>query len=702
LVKLNMNSNFSRRTLFKGLLSASAVALIPMSGIAEAAPSSLALQAVQQALRGDFLTGGDLAQQSGDQAAVKLVELLFLRDHGAQAGHARIVAFLDAAPNWPLTDTLLKRAEQALYENTQDTNTALVHFSSKKPLTPYGMLALARARYVAGKTEQAKSALREAWNSPNLTSDLEKLALAEFGNQLTIADHKSRLWRLIYAQEGNAAVRHAKRLGGDYQKAAAVGQMLLRGDSGADRRYAALPAGMKNELALRLVLARYYRRQGKFDQARSILMSANDHPNIALDPQAWWEERRIVARRSVGPNHGAHWNAAYQMSRDHGLPAGESAIEAEFIAGWVALRYLKKPDTAMVHFAKLDDFAVSRTDKARAAYWIGRTHTSLGDKASARAAYQAAAKHSTVYYGQLAREQLGLGNTPESINGGQASAAAQAKVERDEVVRAMRLMSQAGTKDQLNMFLWSLASRFKSTDEMNAAAAIVQNIAGTSWSLRLAKAASQRHIDIDAWSYPITGLPRWAQIGKPIERSLVFALSRQESEFDPNAGSSVGAQGLMQLMPGTARLVANQYRVPYTQSKLRSDPAYNVKLGAAHLADLVDNFNGSYVLTLVAYNAGPRRSREWVEEYGDPRAGQVDAVDWIECIPFEETRGYVQKVMQNVHVYRSRLAPDSVRPMTADLKRGTPAELSVASTTPSTNPTACKGHTLSSLMSSCD
>jgi soluble lytic murein transglycosylase len=455
---------------------------------------------------------------------------------------------------------------------------------------------------------------------------------------------------------------------------------------------------MKNEAAMKLMLARFYRRQEKFDQARAVLVSM---PATVSDPEAVWGERRTIARRSVGPNHGAHWSAAYKMAKNHGLPAGDSAMEAEFIAGWIALRYLDKTDVAMVHFGKYDTMAVTRTDKAKAAYWIGRTSAVIGDKSNAKAAYQTAAAHSTVFYGQLAREQLGLGHTPESINGGQASAAAQNKIERDEVVRAMRLMASAGSKDQLNMFLWSLANRFNSADEMNAAASVVQNIAGTSWALRLAKGASQRGIDIDAWSYPVMGLPRWAQIGKPIERSLVFALSRQESEFDPNAGSSVGAQGLMQLMPGTARLVAQQYRVPFVQAKLKGDPAYNVKLGAAHLADLVDDFNGSYILTLVAYNAGPRRSREWVDEFGDPRGGQVDAIDWVECIPFDETRQYVQKVLQNVHVYRSRLAPDSVRPMTADLKRGTPSEIVTASTSAAA-PSRCKGNPITALLNACN
>jgi soluble lytic murein transglycosylase len=688
--------NVSRRGFLTGLLASSAVALIPVQALAGA--GGLATQAIQYAVQGDFQTGGELAQRSGDQAAVKLVELLFLRDHGHETGIGRIIAFLNAAPNWPLTDTLLKRAEQALYETPQDTQTALSHFKTREPQTPTGMLALARAHYTAGDAAVGKQYLARAWNNSNVDAELEKKVLAEFGPQLTSADHRSRLWRLIYAQESSAAIRNAKRLGGDYVNAALVAQMLHRGIGGADHQYAGLPPNIRNELSLRYALARFYRRAEKFDKARAII-SAVKGP--VADPFAWWEERRIIARRSVGPNNVDHFNAAYQIAKNHGLPSSEQAMEAEFIAGWVALRFLRKPDVALNHFSRYDNIAITRTDKAKAEYWIGRAAGAIGDKASQHSAFQASAQHSTVYYGQLAREQLGFGATAERINSGQPSAAAMAKVERDEVVRAMRLMAQVAPKEKLNIFLWSLANRFNTVDELNAAATVVQNVAGTSWSLRLAKAASQRGLDIDSWSYPVMALPRWAQIGKPIERSLVFALSRQESEFDPNAGSSVGAQGLMQLMPGTARLVARQYRVPFVQAKLRGDPAYNVKLGAAHLADLVDSFSGSYVLTLVAYNAGPRRAREWVEQYGDPRGGQVDPIDWVECIPFDETRQYVQKVMQNVHVYRSRLAPDTVRPMTADLKRGTPSDINVASTTPVENPQRCKGNSLMDMLSSC-
>lgn len=691
----------TRRKFLNGFVSCAALLAIPVVKPLMAMPSGLAVQSVQRALAGDFLNAGTLASQSGDSAAVKLVELIFLRDHGAQAGYQRILDFLNGAPNWPLTETLLRRAEQALYENNQNADTVLRYYQTRVPVTAYGMLAMARAHYGSGDAAKGKIWLHKAWGNTDIDAQLEQKILGEFAGQLNNADHQWRFSKLVFAQEPTAAIRNAKRLGGDYLNGAYAAQALIGNQNSGVQKYDALSAAVKNNMGLKYALARFYRKQEKYVKARALLASISGDAVAMVDPEAWWTERKIVALHSVGPNHSDSWNVAYQIVHNHGLSSGDTAVEGTFVSGWIALRYLKKPDLALKHFAKLQELAPTRTEKARAAYWIGRSYQAMGDKATAKTAFQDAAQNTSVYYGQLAREQIGLGNRPEEIISGSASAAAQAHVEQDEVVRAFKIMARAGTKNQLNIFLWSLASRFKNADEMNAVASVVQTVAGTSCALRLAKAAGKRGIDIDAWSYPVRGLPNWSQIGKPIEKSLVFALSRQESEFDPNAGSSVGAQGLMQLMPGTARLVARQYGVSFNVGSLKSDPAYNVKLGAAHLADLVSTFNGSYILTLVAYNAGPRRAREWVDEFGDPRGAQVDPVDWVECIPFNETRQYVQKVMQNVHIYRSRLSPASVQPMTADLKRGTPAELNVASTSTAPAPN-CMGGSIRSYISSCN
>lgn len=694
-----MTPNLSRRHILKGLFAASAVAALPFAvGPAVAAP---AVDAIRLALKGDYQAAGPLAASSGDDAAVKLVELIYLRDKGAKAGYGRIMAFLDTSPKWPLIDSLLIRAEQALFESGDRSSKVLDHFSKRKPRTSYGNLALARAAYAAGDSETGHAALVSAWDNAAMDADVEKIAASEFASVLTEADHRRRLWQLIYAQESNAALRHARRLGTGYVNIAKVAQALLRSTAGSEKQFASLSAANRAIPALRYALARHYRRQEKFGKARAILVAAPKSAAEMGDPEAWWTERRIIARRSVGPNHRDTWTTGYQIAAQHGLSGGDAAVEAEFLAGWIALRYLNKPETAMNHFAALQKIAPTRTEKARAAYWIGRTHDAGGDKDEARSNYKAAAQYSTLYYGQLAREKIGMGQVPERIESGGTTDAARAVVDRDDVMRAFRLMAQASGKANLHMFLWSICSRFNSLPEMNAAAAVVHQLGGTTHALRLAKAASQRNIDIDAYSYPVRGLPDWKQMGKPVEKALVFGLSRQESEFDPQAGSKVGAQGLMQLMPGTAKLIARQYGLAYDQGKLKGDPAYNVKLGAAHLGDLIDDFGGSYVLTLVAYNAGPRRAREWVEEYGDLRNGQIDAIDWVESIPFQETRQYVQKVLQNLHIYRSRLAPKTVRPMSADLRRGSSGELTVASTSTPAD-TGCTGGSIKALITGCD
>lgn len=670
---------------------------------AEPEASSLAVQAAKLALAGKFVEAGTTAERSKDPAAAKLVELIYLRDQSKEAGYARIMNFLDAAPNWPLSEALIKRAERTLYTNNEPAAVILGHFANRKPQTPEGALALARAMLAKGDAATAALLVRGAWNDPNLDADLEKQAGSEFKALLGPEDYRSRMWRLIYAGEGAAAVRAARGLGSDYQKAASVAKELLRGPAGADKLFGKLPPAMRNQLPMKYALVRYYRRANRWDEARAILVGIPSDPSVLGDVNAWWAERRIIARHSVGPTHPGAAKAAYQIARSHGFSSGEGAIEGEFLAGWVALRSLNDPAKALGHFQKLDTLAGTSTEKARAKYWLGRTFTALKRPADAKSAYREASQYSTIYYGQLAREQIGLGKVPEEISSGTPSPAAQAKIDRDEVVRAFAIMAKAGGKNDLYMFPWSFANRFDTTDEMNAAATVAWNAGGPTLAVRLAKAAELRDIDIGSWSYPVKALPDWKQVGKPVERALVFALSRQESEFNPMAGSSVGAQGLMQIMPATARLIAKRYGLSYRNGMLTGDPSYNVKLGAAHLGDLIDDYGGSYVLTLVAYNAGPRRSREWVAEYGDLRDGKVDPIDWVESIPFQETRQYVQKVLQNIHVYRSRLAPATVRPMSADLGRGSATPIKVAASADDRRASPnCNGGSIADLISACE
>jgi soluble lytic murein transglycosylase len=569
-------------------------------------------------------------------------------------------------------------------------------------MTSEGALALARARLASGDRAAAQSLVRKVWSDPDIDGGLEKAVASEFKALLSADDERRRVWRLIYAQKPVAAGRAAKRLSSADQTAVKVAQALLRGVAGADKQYAKLPAASRDLLAVKYALANFHRKRQDYAKARRVLVGIPSDAALLGDPEAWWVERRIVARHTIGPKRKASYKTAYRIAGAHGFAAGDGAVEGEFLAGWIALRHLKEPQTALGHFRRLAEVAPSRTEKARAAYWLGRTYETLDRDGDARSAFREAAQYSTVYYGRLARERIGLGKVPEEIAGGEPSAAARERIDRDEVVRAFKMVAEAGGRQHLSMFLWSFAQRFGTVDEMNAAASVVWEEAGATLAVRLAKAAAQHNIDIDAWSYPVRALPDRKQIGRPVEKALVFALARQESEFNATAGSKAGAQGLMQIMPATARLIAKRYRLAYKPGMLTADPAYNVKLGAAHLGDLLDDYGGSYVLAFVAYNAGPRRSREWVAEYGDLRSRDIDPIDWVESIPFQETRQYVQKVLQNIHVYRSRLAPATVRPMSADLARGAVKPIKVADSAGDAKAAACAGGSIVDLISACE
>ncbi|CAN5508407.1 lytic transglycosylase domain-containing protein [soil metagenome] len=695
------------RVAFTALLAGSV--LSPVGPFGATAPAiavpqvnGSAVQAAETAFKGDFVRAGVLAERSGDQAAVKLVELLYLRSNWKSAGYTRIMNFIKAAPRWPLAETLLKRAEQTLYNNQATAQMVFNHFAERSPLTPEGMLALARAKLATGDAAGARKLVSKVWTTQVLDAGLERQVANEFGPLLSSSDHRERLWNLIYLQETNAAARAAKFLSRDYQTAAKVAQALIRGAGSADKQFASLSAVMRQQPALEYALARAYRKANRDSKAFAILSSVSGH-NEANDGEAWWIERRIVARQLLAHDSRDSWKSAYQLARGHGFTKGEYAVEGEFLAGWIALRFLKDGDLAVKHFTHLQAVAVTRTEKARAAYWLGRAYAAVGNSGDAKASYRLAAQTPTIFYGQLAREQLGLGDEPFKIPSGQPSAAARAEIDNDEVMRAFAIVAKTGRERELNSFLWAISGRFKSVDEMNAAADVAARAGGPATAVRLAKLAGQKGYDIDSWGYPTKALPDWKSIGKPVERPLVYGLSRQESEFDPNAGSGAGARGLMQLMPGTAQLIARQYKLSYAANKLTGDPSYNVKLGAAHLGDLIDDFGGSYILTLAAYNACPRRAREWVQAYGDPRGGTIDPIDWIELIPFTETRNYVQKVMQNVHVYRARMAPGTMRGMMADLRRGAPKSLALANTAePGTSKCSAKGGDITDLISSCD
>ncbi|HHN67145.1 MAG TPA: lytic transglycosylase domain-containing protein [Thermopetrobacter sp.] len=658
-------------TSIRAFITAS-IALLTVSFMAPSASalSSTGVQAVRAALKTQFDGAARLARQSGDQAAMTLVEWLTLMRRNKDVSAQRLLNFAERYPMWPLAATIRAWGERNLMQS-RDVAAIRRYYAQRRPASLYGRVALATALKAEGKRDEAARLIRAAWVSPALPGAAGTFILRHHRELLSRAAHEERLWRLITDQKTAAAARHARRLSAAHVRAAEAARALIRRRANGPRLFRALPAAMRNQPALRYAYARYWRRKVMPLKALSILERAPGRAR-QLDPERWWTEKRLVARQLLARNYRRHWPRAYRLAASHGF-SGKSrqGYRGASLAGFIALRKLGRARAAHRHFLNAAKHARSRTQKSRAWYWVGRAREKLGDMAGARRAYAEAARTPTLYYALLAREKLGRGTHPLPIPAKRPSTAARAAVNGSLIGRAVRYLRAAGGKDRLRAFVWPLALTFKGErDKLAAAAALMWDAGGPAMAVRLAKAAGSIGVDIDNYGYPLRALPGYRHRGPALERAVLLGLIRQESEFDPKAGSRVGAQGLMQLMPGTARRVARRIGVGYHHGWLTARPSYNLMLGHHYLANLVQRFGGSYILAFAGYNAGPLNARKWLSRYGDFRSGEVDPIDWVEMIPFTETRTYVQKVMQNVHIYRARLGRKSI-PISRDLYRGT-------------------------------
>jgi soluble lytic murein transglycosylase len=648
-------------------------------GLSSARATDAGTRAVAMILNRQYEAAVGAARASGSPAAEKVVEWYYIRDKFREAGYPRIMRFLTENPGWPAEKAFISRAQILLWENNAGPDALAQHFAVYEPVASEGYAAKARLMLAQGNQQEARRLVREAWLMKSLKTDTEQEIAREFASLLGPADHEARLWAMVMAQDTAQAARASRYLSANHQAAAkAAAQMLAKG--GSDQGYKALPKAMQQEPAMRYVRARWFRVQNKYTAARDMLLASPKTHAEQINPEQWFIEKRIVTRYLLsGKQHDPR--NAYRLAASHGFTKGKHFEEGEFLAGFVALRYLNDTKSAAKHFRRLAEGASNRTEGSRGYYWLGRALDAQGDKQGARQAYAAAANSPTLFYGQLAMDKIGKGRDNVEISRVRFTDADMAATRGDSLMAGMLLIERAGGEGSLGVFLEPLAQRLKTPGQLAAAASLLAKTGEPYLAVRFAKAALVRGVDLDEWAYPVNILPKWRPAGPPVERAMVYGLARQESEFFPLAKSPVGALGLMQLMPATAKTVASRYGVSgHSTERLTRDPAHNLTLGQAHLGELVKGYRGSYILTFAAYNAGPGRVRQWIDLYGDPRTA-IDPVDWIELVPVAETRRYMQKVMQNVHIYRARLGePNQL--MVADLARGGAGGNATASTTP--------------------
>ena len=630
--------------------------------------------------RGDFalLSDGLRAAGKDDWPTVRALErraddplardvLRWVRLTGdKEAPFAELSQGLQDFAEWPRRTAIRANAEAAIGRSRLQPAVIDQWFVANPATTGPGLLAHADALFALGQGAEATKQLKSAWREHLLSRKIQDEALSRHQHRLSRADHAARVDFLLWHGHRSNANALAARLSRQ-DRALAVARIRLAARSrGVDSAIAAVPRALQKDPGLLYERARWRRRARRTEDARSLILEIPaDLPKHAAERV--WGERRIHISRALKARE---FLIAYKIAAAHGLTVGEKFADGEWLAGWLALRRLNDLPAAEQHFTRLKAGVSTPISLARANYWLARTAEARGDLPLANTRYREAATYATTYYGQLAVARLGdaaravrlptdASPTPEQI----------AEFMSRPPVRALRLFAELDEPRRFDAFAFALDDRFDEPWEYALLAEIAFSYGREKVGVRGGKTGLARGVLEPSAAYPVidvSAIPRHAP-----EPAFVLALARQESEFYARAVSHAGARGLMQLLPRTARATARSRGRPYRYNWLTDDPDYNLEIGSTHLGDLVREFDGSYIMAAAGYNAGGSRVRRWIREYGDPRSPDVDAVDWVESIPFSETRNYVQRVMENLNVYRGRLNGGQMDIQTdRDLKRG--------------------------------
>ena len=621
-------------------------------------------QAIQLVKEHKFSAAPTFAAASiNDPVAQKLVEWTYLRDPGSPAGFDRYNAFLKANAEWS-SILLRRRAEARLWQEGRDAATVR-RFVGEQPVSALGRLAVVRALNESDRARAARE-IRAIWQSSELSAELEAAIAKAFPGELIADDDVARMDRRIGAKDFAAAMRAAKRLGAAQVAIVKACEGAEATSTKSEALLAAVPKEARGDLGY--ALCRLHRLLAHDDVAAAVklLAEVSGDDLRRQDTDEWWRESRTLARRLLDLGDA---KTAYRVVRDAAVPANPYyRAEFHFMPGWIALRFLSDPMTALRHFAKVDEGSSDPIVLARAAYWRGRAFEAAGQFDEMKAQYAAAARYPTAYYGQLARARIGVSEIALRSTQPQVMEGA-----RSELLQAADTLYAIGEFDLLLSFVSDLAETSSDVVTLSALGELTARHNDAQAMLVIGKTALARGLAMERYAFPEIGVPAYSPIAPPIDRCMVYSIVRTESAFDQRDASPANAVGLMQITAEAGRDTAKRFGVVYDWKRLVSDPVYNTQMGAAEISALFREYTGSYIMTFAGYNAGRGRVREWVARHGDPRDPKIDAVDWVERIPLAETRNYVQRVMENLQVYAARLGA-SVATVEPNLHRVTTIE----------------------------
>lgn len=596
---------------------------------------------------GNWDSAAILAARDG-QVAADVIEWHRLR--AGRGSYAEARDFLDRRPDWPGEEYLRKQTEEAVIE--QPASDILAFFSAMAPQTPRGVLAHAKALIDSGQRGEAEANLVLAWRTMPMNATSQALFVGAHGSLLA-PHHAARLEEMLWQREHSEA-RQMFDLVSSADKALAETRIALQKlESDVNIKIDALPASKADAPGLAHDRFEWRIRKGFRDEAKDLLLQRSTSAATLGQPPAWSNPRRAMARDEM---RNGDPQTAYKIASQHFLTNGSDFADLEWLSGYLALRFLKDPVTALGHFQKHDGAVESPISQGRAGYWQGRALEAMGDAEGAAKAYAMGAKFQTSFYGLLAAERGGIPFDEKLKGTPPAQDWRTSPLARAPLFEAGLLLQASGELSTAERFWTHLAEQLVPDDAALLGQAAI-DVGQPHIAVMIGKRAAQRGLEVPAPYYPLHPL---AERDLPMATEMTLAIARRESEFDPDVQSGVGARGLMQIMPATAKDVARDLGISsqHTTDRLTADPVYNARLGATYLSQMAGQFDGNVAMMSAAYNAGPSRPRRWMSTYGDPRKGEIDIVDWIEMIPFRETQNYVMRVTESLPVYRARLGKD--------------------------------------------
>tara|TARA_Y100000591_G_C21828327_1_gene698030 strand:+ start:51 stop:2267 length:2217 start_codon:yes stop_codon:yes gene_type:complete len=589
------------------------------------------------------------AWKAKDKSIYNFIQWKHLLTTGNKATFNEYANFIKKNSNYPRINRIKYLAEHKLGTDKITDNQVINWFAGDQPLSGYGKMILGESFIKKGQVEKGISLIKSGWITADLTKSDLKYFRKRFKKYLNSNDYIKRADHLAWEGKNWDLRRMLRYLPKDEELLYTARQLLMSKSYGVDQAISKVPFKYKNDAGLNYDRLKWRRKRGRVDSSVEILTKIKNSKKYLVRPDKWWKEREIISRSLI---YKKKYELAYKISSRHALTEGPEYAEAEWMSGWIALSFLNDALLAEEHFLNFYKNVSYPISLSRGAYWLGKTYEKLGDNEKAKEWFNEGSKYLTTYYGQLSHMKIYPNKFFELNKLMEVEKNTIEKFNTNELVKIIYLLDEIDKDKYTKHILRHIALENINSGSEILAAKLATEIGRYDFAIQISKIASYDHRFHNKYNYPIISTPKYINGRKIPETAFILSIIRQESEFDLSANSWAGAKGLMQLMPYTAKVVAKQAKLPYSKSRLTTDPEYNINLGSHYIAGLILEYDGAYPFAIAAYNAGPKRVRYWKKINKNPQKNQIDYVDWIELIRFEETRNYVQRVLENYNVYR--------------------------------------------------